>query len=129
MSTVNQRLKHFIEIQGLTHKQVARTLDINDKQFNNWLNNTKPSIEGIERICKYFKNLNVRWLITGTGEPVNTDMSEEQRLKTLAELSNAETILEMKILLIQLNESIADMRRRLFLSEHGNLKRDMSTLK
>jgi len=129
MSTINQRLKHFVEIQGLTHKQVARTLDINDKQFNNWMNNTKPSIEGIEKICKYFKNLNVRWLITGTGEPIHTNMTEEQRLKTLAELSNAETLLEMKTSLIQLNESIVDLRRRLFLSEHVNLKGDISLLK
>ena len=116
MSTINQRLKYFIEIQGLTHKQVARTLDINDKQFNNWMNNTKPSIEGIEKVCNYFKNLNVRWLITGTGEPIHTNMTEEQRLKTLAELSNAETLLEMKTSLFQLNESITDLRKRLFLS-------------
>jgi transcriptional regulator with XRE-family HTH domain len=126
MSTINQRLKHFIEIQGLTHKQVARTLDINDKQFNNWMNNTKPSIEGIEKICKYFKNLNVRWLITGTGDPIHTNMTEEQRLKTLAELSNAETLLEMKTSLFQLNESITDLRRRLFLSEYGITKGENS---
>jgi transcriptional regulator with XRE-family HTH domain len=129
MSTVNQRLKYFIEIQGLTHKQVARTLDINDKQFNNWLNNTKPSIDGIEKVCRYFKNLNVRWLITGAGEPIHTNMSEEQRLKTLAELSNAETLLEMKTSLFQLNESITDLRRRLFLSEYGITKEENSILK
>jgi hypothetical protein len=56
-------------------------------------------------------------------------MTEEQRLKTLTELINAETLLEIKTSLIQLTELIKDLRRRLFLSEHGNLKRDMSTLK
>ena len=56
-------------------------------------------------------------------------MSEEQRLKTLTELSNAKTILEMKILLFQLNESNTDLIRRLFLFEFGINKGENSILK
>jgi hypothetical protein len=38
-------------------------------------------------------------------------MTKEQRLKILAELNNAETLLEMKTSLIQLNESIKYLRK------------------
>ena len=39
------------------------------QKFNNWCNNTKPSIEGVIKLIEYFPDLSARWLLTGQGEP------------------------------------------------------------
>ena len=70
MKAINQRLKHICYLKGLTHRKVAKDLNINSQQFNNWCNNTKPTIEGLEKLVNYFPDLNVRWLISGVGEPL-----------------------------------------------------------
>jgi transcriptional regulator with XRE-family HTH domain len=69
MKSINLRLKHICYIKDLKHKQVAKDLNINVQQFNNWCNNTKPTIEVLEAITGYFPDLNPRWFMTGKGEP------------------------------------------------------------
>lgn len=68
MSSINQRLRDTIEAKKLSGRQVAIELEIDYRQFNNWLNQTKPSIEGLQKIIKHFPDVNVRWLLTGDGE-------------------------------------------------------------
>lgn len=68
MSSINQRLRDTIEAKKLSGRQVAIELEIDYRQFNNWLNQTKPSIEGLQKIIKYFPDINARWLLTGEGE-------------------------------------------------------------
>jgi transcriptional regulator with XRE-family HTH domain len=71
MTTINQRLKSIFEEKKIKVNAVAAELEIDYRQFNNWLNNTKPSVEGLQKILKYFPNIDARWLLTGEGEMIN----------------------------------------------------------
>jgi len=125
MLSINQRLKYFLEIQELTHRYVARQLNINEKQFNNWMNTTKPSIEGLEKIILHFKNLNVRWLMTGEGEPIIL----ENQIKSTSDVENRETMQQIKSLVIGLYDMIGDTRSKGMIPGNGNDKGELFHLK
>jgi len=80
MDTLNKRLKYFLFLKNLKHVDVSRQLEINDQQFNNWCNGIKPTIDGLEKIVKYFPDLSARWLLTGDGEPlINHEINERPK--------------------------------------------------
>lgn len=67
MNTINQRLKDVLKQKDLSGKHMSVELEIDYRQFNNWLNGTKPSVEGLQKFINYFPDLNARWLLTGEG--------------------------------------------------------------
>jgi len=71
MTTINQRLKSIFEEKKIKVNAVAAELEIDYRQFNNWLNNTKPSVEGLQKILRYLPDIDARWLLTGEGEMLN----------------------------------------------------------
>ena len=82
MKSINQRLKHILYLKGIKHVVIANELKINVQQFNNWCNSTKPTIEGLEKLVRYFPDLNVRWLMSGEGEPFFDKKLPEDKVKS-----------------------------------------------
>lgn len=118
MLTINQRLKSFLIEKGIQQKKAAREMGLNDKQFNNWLNNTKPSIEGLERIGLYFKDLDMRWLLTGEKNAINDLKTAEQSEKHVHDLGELQNLLNEKEKQISLLMEIKESQK----SEISNLK-------
>jgi transcriptional regulator with XRE-family HTH domain len=86
MNTINQRIKEFLFLKGMKHKDVARQTGINVQQFNNWCNNTKPTLDGLVNIIKFFPDMNTRWLFTGDGDPICIVDEKNKNIKTKNEL-------------------------------------------
>lgn len=63
--SINQRIKSILDEKKISGKKAALDLEIDYRQFNNWLNQTKPSVEGLQKILKYFPDVDARWLLTG----------------------------------------------------------------
>jgi transcriptional regulator with XRE-family HTH domain len=82
MKTINQRLKSIFESKKLKVNQVAAELEIDYRQFNNWLNQTKPSIDGLQKILKYLPDIDARWLLTGERQ---SEISSEEIPEMLEE--------------------------------------------
>ena len=110
MSTLNQRLKLIINLSGKQQNEIARAIEITDQQLSNWTNNTKPSVEGLKRILKYFPNVDARWLMTGDGEML---------LKSDANSGNKglneKDVDELKGLIKDLNISIKELKQSGFI--------------
>jgi len=107
MSTINQRIKDFIYLSGLTHRQVSRDLEINDQQFNNWLNNTKPSVDGLTKIINYFPEMNARWLMTGNGNPKLSDQED-----ILNSVNDRISIIELKNVMKEVQRELQEIKTK-----------------
>jgi transcriptional regulator with XRE-family HTH domain len=75
MSTINQRLREFIEKKNISQVEIADKLNVDKKQFNNWMTGTKVPVNSLALILEMFPELNARWLLTGNGYMIN-DMNE-----------------------------------------------------
>ena len=106
MSTINQRLKLIINLSGKQQNEIARAIEITDQQLSNWTNNTKPSVEGLKRILKYFPNVDARWLMTGEGE-----MLQKSDVNTGNKGLNEKDVDELKVLMKDLNISIKELKQ------------------
>jgi hypothetical protein len=107
MRTINQRIKDFIYLSGLTHRQVSRDLEINDQQFNNWLNNTKPSVDGLTKIINYFPEMNARWLMTGNGSPKLSDQED-----ILNSANDRISIIELKNVMKEVQRELQEIKTK-----------------
>ena len=74
---INQRFIKFVEINKLKKKDIAALLGVSDTRFKQWEDNDrKLSADLIQIICTQFPALNVRWLITGEGEMMGSEVAD-----------------------------------------------------
>ena len=115
MSTINQRLKLVINLSGKQSNEVARDIEVTDQQLSNWINNTKPSVDGLKKIIQYFPDIDARWLMTGDGEMIikkdnnnsgNTGMCKKD-------------VDELKDLIKDLNISIKELKLKGYMMNFG----------
>lgn len=107
MTTINERLKLYLTFKGIKHKEAARQCGINEQQFNNWCNNIKPSIDGLQRIVKNYSDLSARWLLTGDGEMLWVDEIKNQSNKFIDVIDQD----GFQELLRKLDSDIAEIKR------------------
>ena len=65
---LNQRLKQFIEIKNLSRGEFADVINLHPTSVSKWTEMKQEfPLKHLVTLCKAFPDLNVRWLLTGTG--------------------------------------------------------------
>lgn len=66
---VNDRIKQFMEIRGLSSAEVSEKSEIQTSTFSHFLNGrNKPSLEVITKIHQAYPELNLHWILYESGE-------------------------------------------------------------
>ncbi len=74
MDAINQRIAQFIDSRNMNPNRFAREAGYKrpDNIYNVYTGRTKPSWEMLEAIANRFPELNMNWLLRGTGEMTQT---------------------------------------------------------
>lgn len=73
---MNERLKQFLTMEGLSPAKFADTMEIQRSGISHLLSGrNKPSFEFIQKILTAYPNLNPEWLILGKGKPYKDNYS------------------------------------------------------
>ena len=71
---MNQRLKQFLDMEGLSPARFAEELGIQRSGMSHLLaGRNKPSFEFIQKMMTAYPDLNYEWLILGKGRPYKSD--------------------------------------------------------
>ncbi len=75
METFPERLKFLINRKKISNAEFANRLEIQKSTVSHLLSGrNKPGFDFLNKLIKVFPDINLRWLITGEGEPF-TDIS------------------------------------------------------
>lgn len=70
-------LKALIKEKGITQKELAEATDVKQNTVSDWINQgNSPKLEHLCRISE-FLDVNIHWLITGSGEKYISDEHSE----------------------------------------------------
>lgn len=69
---INERILYIIKLKGYSKHSFCVKTDIKPQTLHHIISGrkTKPSFNVIEKIATTFVDLNIEWLITGSGEPI-----------------------------------------------------------
>jgi hypothetical protein len=77
--SINERLKFLIDSLNLSARAFSARLQVPESNTRNYLDkSTKLNSDYLERISRNFESVNLRWLITGEGEPFLTPPAENE---------------------------------------------------
>lgn len=80
---MNDRLKQFLEMEGLTPTRFAELMEIQRSGISHLLaGRNKPSFEFIQKMMTTFPSLNYEWLILGKGKPYKNQIPVENPVKS-----------------------------------------------
>ncbi|MDX9882888.1 MAG: helix-turn-helix transcriptional regulator [Prolixibacteraceae bacterium] len=66
---MNERIRHFMESQGLSPSELADTIGVQRSNVTHVLKGrNNPSFPFIEKLLKKYPKLNAKWLLMGEGE-------------------------------------------------------------
>ena len=66
---VANRLKIFMDSLNFNQIQLSRELNVRNTRINNYLNAVSlPDLEFLEILCRKYKQLDLRWFLTGEGK-------------------------------------------------------------
>ena len=66
--SMHQRLKNWMESEGLKSSSLADTIGVNRATISHILSGrNKPSIDFLEKLLSAYPNINANWLISGIG--------------------------------------------------------------
>ena len=97
--SVKQRIKYFIKSENMTVLDFERKIEV----ANGYVNSISKGIgtEKLEKILEIYPNLNLEWLITGSGEMLKTNTTQavasEEPAATSAEIIELATKLGEQI--------------------------------
>lgn len=81
--TVNERLKFLIKELKLSARAFSAQLSVPESSTRNYLDKgTKLNSEYLERIANQFEQVNLKWLITGHGDPFYTSDPTSSTIST-----------------------------------------------
>ena len=73
-----QRLKNWMESEGLKSSALADTIGVNRATISHILSGrNKPSIDFLEKLLSAYPNINANWLISGIGYMQNNIKEKE----------------------------------------------------
>jgi len=70
-STIGQRLKEFIEYKKMEQVDFAKSVGAPKQTLNHWLNNHSITVHWLTTIIQEYPELNIYWLLLGTGNMIN----------------------------------------------------------
>lgn len=103
---MQERFKQLLDEKGLTATKFAAVIKVNASAMSHILNGrSKPGFDVLDKIAQAFPDVNLNWLISGKGTPLNTlaktphpeiavqrSLFEEEEKKEQVEPGNKETI-------------------------------------
>ena len=83
---MNERLKRFLEMEGISPARFAETLGIQRSGVTHLLEGrNKPSFAFIQKMMTAYPELNYEWLILGKGRPYKGDKGADHTAFTVSE--------------------------------------------
>lgn len=77
------RLQYIITNEGLTNIRFAELLGVNPASISHILaERNKPSFDFVVKIAENLPQYNLRWLLTGKGEPITSPVKSEPSVMT-----------------------------------------------
>lgn len=84
------RLQYIITNEGLTNIRFAELLGVNPASISHILaERNKPSFDFIVKIAENLPQYNLRWLLTGKGEPITSPVKSEPSMMSKPSLAEA----------------------------------------
>lgn len=84
------RLQYIITNEGLTNIRFAELLGVNPASISHILaERNKPSFDFIVKIAENLPQYNLRWLLTGKGEPIASPVKSEPSMMSIPSLAEA----------------------------------------
>ena len=81
---VSDRIKKLLEILGIDSKSFAKQIGVEPSSISHLMSGrNKPSFNFLEKLAKTFPEVNIVWLLTGNGEPLNNSAGNYVKDKTL----------------------------------------------
>ena len=78
MSTINERIKSLVDhFSKGNNSDFANRIGINEANVRNYIANTEPKFNVLEKIANNFE-INFEWLLTGKGEMLKKEESEKR---------------------------------------------------
>lgn len=107
---VNKRLKTLLEETSISQSKLAKMWKISPQQINSYITEKSPinSLTILNRITDTWPNLNLNWLIKGTGEKWINDYKLEPYEEKIKILENS--ILDLRNSLKDKNEIIDSLK-------------------
>lgn len=97
MTTSGERLKKYIENQGISVRKICLQNSISYNSFNQILTNIRPlGLNTLLQILKVYPKLNLNWVILGVGKPERDDESEYFIQENISYVNEKETTNETK---------------------------------
>ncbi len=88
---MKERLQYIINNEGVTNLRFAEMLGVNPASISHILSErNKPSFDFVVKIAEKLPHYNLRWLLTGCGEPLETPQITQTLEPSQAELFNTE---------------------------------------
>lgn len=135
MGAIVQRIKEYLDYKGISNAAFEKSMGLSNAAFRNLLiKGGALGSDKIENFITLYPEINLQWLITGEGEMLKSDQSEnpvEEKPSLVAEnvpqLSNAEILLremlaEERARNEALNEVIWELKE-----ENGRLKGELAS--
>lgn len=126
--TIGERLDKVLSISKLSVSNFAHEIGCTEKTFYNYRDNkTKPGIEVLSALANKFTNIDLKWLLTGEGEPMvnsgsvasiqnnNNQGNNTIHIATLGECE--ERVKGLEALLTEKERTIQEKDKRLVLLE------------
>ena len=88
---MKERLQYIINNEGVTNLRFAEMLGVNPASISHILSErNKPSFDFVVKIAEKLPQYNLRWLLTGCGEPLEIPQIAQTPEPSQAELFNTE---------------------------------------
>ena len=122
METFPERLKFLINQKKLSNAEFANRLEIQKSTVSHLLSGrNKPGFDFLNKLIKVFPDINLRWLITGEGEPfagitptlveIPAKMNESNK-QEVEEIADSETKDGLKEIIVVYNDKTFDILKR-----------------
>nr|DAS43997.1 MAG TPA: peptidase [Caudoviricetes sp.] len=92
MSTINERIKSLVDYFSKgNNSDFANKIGINEANVRNYIANTEPKFNVLEKIANNFE-INFEWLLTGKGEMLKKEEEESEKKSTIIKIDKTKTI-------------------------------------
>ncbi|QOG02382.1 helix-turn-helix transcriptional regulator [Flavobacterium sp. MDT1-60] len=108
-----KRIKQYIDLKGIKISAFEREIGMSNGSFASQLKNDKTiGVDKLEKILRIYSDINVEWLLTGTGDMLKLNiLNEETAPYTKIDTKNPEEALNYKDLAEARKETIESLKK------------------